>query len=631
MIPEKWRKYFNPEPFYQTMVPVIFVNTIISMLISIPLLKAGNAASSPDLPGIITFAAHYFSLNLAAGLVVYCLSVLPFRKLIMLLSSFLFFCLQIVLFIDMKIFTIFHYHINALVLNLLTTEGVSDSVILGQSTILMFAGLLLTLFLLEIFIHLAARKIPGKLAQGKGSLLRNTAKIIFFTGLVLIALDKGMYAYADLVNDTAITRNAKLYPLYQPFTIKRFMKTVFHFELNREQSFKVQTSHKGINYPKAKLRFDTAGDKKYNIIILAVEGLRFDMLDKDVMPNVWAFGQENSIYENHYSGGNGSRFGIFSLLYGIHGSYWHNFLAMRISPVLIDTLKEKGYDFRILASTALTFPEFRKTAFVRISDSIEDTFTTNDMPERDKIITGKLTDYISSVRSGQSFFAFLFYNSSHQPYKYPGNFEKFHPVIKKEDINYFLDTTKEKGAMMRNRYKNALFYTDYLIGKILSSLKQHHLLENTVVVITGDHGEEFYENDYLGHTSSFDDYQIKNLFVAHFPGYGRRLIERLTSHQDLVPTLMESLGCISPINDYAQGLSLLGNQEHPYVTSANWDTAALIDEQYKVIFSTELYNANLFEVHNRKDYAMLGNPKDAMKQEKQHLLDNVLKMSEFYK
>ena len=404
MIPEKLRKYFSPEPFYQTMVPVIFANAIISMIISFPLLETGIGTSSPNLLGIIPFVAHYFLLNLTAGLFVYCLSALPFRKLIIPLSAFLFFCLQTVLLIDMKIFTMFHYHINALVLNLLTTEGVSDSLILGKGTLLTFAGLLLSLFLIEILIHVSVRKISRKLGQGgKGSLLRNTSKAIFFAGLLLIALDKGMYAYADLVNDTAITRNAKLYPLYQPLTIKRFMKTVFHLELNREQGFKVRTAHKGINYPKEKLRFDPAKDKKYNIIILAVEGLRFDMLDKDIMPNVWAFGQENSIYENHYSGGNGSRFGIFSLLYGIQGSYWHNFLAMRISPVLIDTLIDQGYDFRILSSTALTFPEFRKTAFIRLADSIEDTFPTRDMTVRDMTITERLTDYLSSQRS-ETFF-----------------------------------------------------------------------------------------------------------------------------------------------------------------------------------------------------------------------------------
>ncbi len=503
--------------------------------------------------------------------------------------------------------------------------------ILGQGTLLTFAGLLLSLLLAEILIQVAVRKISGKLAPERGSLLRNTSKAIFFAGLLFIAADKGMYAYADLVNDTAITGNAKLYPLYQPLTIKRFMKTVFHLELNREQGFKVRTPHKGITYPKAKLRFDPAKDKKYNIIILAVEGLRFDMFDKDIMPNVWAFGQENSIYMNHYSGGNGSRFGIFSLLYGLRGSYWHNFLAMRISPVLIDTLIDQGYDFRILSSTALTFPEFRKTAFIRLSDSIEDTFPTRDMTVRDMTITERLTDYLSSRRSGKPFFAFLFYNSSHEPYKYPAEFEKFRPVLKKKDINYFLDIDRETVAMMKNRYKNALFYTDYLIGKIISSLKQNNLLGHTVVVITGDHGEEFYENNYLGHTSSFDDFQIKNLFVAHFPGYGPCRVERLTSHQDLVPTLLESLGCVSPIDYYAQGLSLLGNQEHPYVTSANWDSAALIDEKYKVVFSTELYNVNLFEVHKRKDYALLKNTKEAIKEEKQHLLDNFLKMSEFYK
>ncbi len=118
MIPEKLRKYFTPEPFYQTMVPVIFANTIISMIISFPLLKTGLGTACHALMGIIPFAAHYFLLNLAVGLVLYILSVVPLRKLVFFLSVLLFFCLQTVLLIDTKIFTIYHYHINALVLNL---------------------------------------------------------------------------------------------------------------------------------------------------------------------------------------------------------------------------------------------------------------------------------------------------------------------------------------------------------------------------------------------------------------------------------------------------------------------------------------------------------------------------------
>ncbi len=128
-----------------------------------------------------------------------------------------------------------------------------------------------------------------------------------------------------------------------------------------------------LRYPLKELAFDPSRNRNYNVIVIALEGVRFDNLNRDIMPNTWSFGQQNIVYNNHYSGGNGTRFGLFSLFYGINGTYWHNFLAQRRSPLLIDSLIDRGYDFKILSSTRLTFPEFRKTAFIRIPEYIEDT------------------------------------------------------------------------------------------------------------------------------------------------------------------------------------------------------------------------------------------------------------------
>ncbi len=620
---------FRRPPFFSFVIPVVVFNALVSMVISLPLFGEAVHQSSPAIIALqlVVFISHYFMLNLALGLVIALFSTILGRRPLVLISGLLFLLLQMLLIIDTRIYTIFHYHINALVWNMLTTEGVTDSVMLGKNTVLTFSVFFLIIFAAETFFLITI----GRLSSEKERVLARVSKILFFICLVGIAVDKASYAYANLVNNTKITQNVKLYLLYQPLTINRFARKVLHINVNREKELKVKDDYRDINYPKERLRFDPERNKKYNVIVLTVEGLRFDMLDPEIMPNTWKFSQQNLVFKNHYSGGNGSRFGIFSLFYGIHGSYWHNFLSRRISPVMMDTLIDKGYDFKIMSSTLLTFPEFRKTAFVRVPSFIEDTFETSDMTERDRIITDKLISYLSSHKGGKPFFSYLFFNSSHQSYKYPPAFEKFRPVVEWEEINYFTDADKEKMPMFKNRFKNAVYYSDYMIGRIITALESKGLMDKTILLITGDHGDEFYENGFFGHTSAFSDYQVKTVFVLHVPGAGARSDERLTSHMDFVPTVMELMGTITAAESYSQGLSLLGSKEHDYVSSANWDTASMIDDKVKIIYSTELYNIDCFEVRNKLDYALVSDNKEIIRQKKPYLFDALRRMTEFYK
>ena len=174
-------------------------------------------------------------------------------------------------------------------------------------------------------------------------------------------------------------------------------------------------------------------------------------------------------------------------------------------------------------------------------------------------------------------------------------------------------------------------YEDYLIGKIIETLEVRDLLDNSIVIITGDYGEEFYENDFFGHTSSFDDYQLKTAFVLHYPGNKYQLIQRITSHLDIVPTLMDYLGCISSPENYSQGLPLLGTKNHAYITVANRDNAAIIDDDVRIIYSTELYNIGSFEVRRKTDYTRVDDDRQLLRQKNSLLLDVLRRMSEFYK
>ena len=632
MIPENIKKYLSLQPFFPSLIPAVLANTLISMVISFPLFKYGNQQTSlfTSFINLISFTSHYFLLNISVGIIIFVLSFILHGRIMIFSKIILFFLLQVLLLIDTKIYSIFYYHLNSLVWNVITTEGAFDSVILGKVTIFIFSLYLLIIFLTELIINVKLANLYKNIKPERLPLYIKSLKVLFTVCICLIIVDKGIYAYGDIVNETSITKNARLYPLYQPFTIKRFASKVLHIEVNRELNFKMSNSNSMVKYPKQKLTFDSSKTKNYNIIVIVLDGFRFDMMNKDVTPNIWAFGQENLIYNNHYSGGNGTRFGIFTLLYGIHGSYWHNFLAQRISPIFIDTLIDHGYDFTILSATLLTFPEFRKTAFVKIPENIKDNFPGQNIPQKDELMTGEFINYISSRQSEKPFFAFLFYNSSHQSFHHPAEFKKFLPVSDRE-INYFKDIGKSNIHLLKNRYKNALYYEDYLLGKIIKELEVRSLLDNSIVIITGDHGEEFYENDFFGHTSSFDDYQLKTAFVLHYPRNKHQIIQRITSHLDVVPTLMDYLGCISPPENYSQGLSLLGSKTHNYITVANWDNAAIIDNELKIVYSTELYNIGSFEVRRKTDYTLVENARQLLKQKNSLLLDVLRKMSEFYK
>jgi uncharacterized protein len=614
--------------FYTT--PIVLLNTIISLCISQSLLDNASNQDAIVLTDVLSFVAHYFALNLAVGLIAWVSSLALRPRLTTAVNVVLFLLFQVVLLVDVRIYSIFRFHINGLVLNVITTEGAGDSVVIGRDTLLSFAAAVLVVLLVELAINIFTGAYVKRLSAERRILIERMSKALLCIGVMLIVAEKGLYAYADIMNKTEITKTAKLYPLYQPFTVKGFARRVLHVDVNREEAFKVRKGGDAVSYPKKRLVFDSTRDMRYNIIVIVLEGARFDMLSEEVMPNVWKFGREHTMFMNHYSGGNATRFGVFSLFYGLPGTYWHTFLANRISPLLIDTFLEKGYDFKILSSTKLTFPELRKTVFLRLPDYIVDSHPTADFAERDRIISDTLIDYVSTRNEDRPFFAVLIYNASHQMYKYPPSFEKFRPVVPKE-LDYFKDVTPENIPKVRNRYKNSLYYDDYLIGRIIETLRKKKLLENSVVVITGDHGEEFEEKGFLGHNSSFNDYQTKTLFVMNYPGQGPRVVTRLTSHTDLVPTLMGSLGCTSPVEYYAQGVSLLngdGNGRR-YVTAASWDKAALINDEFVFSFTTELYNLSAIKVNRRGGFAPAATDETQHREMRGMLLDFAGQMAEF--
>ena len=584
---------------FATLFWYLLANFLLTLFIGSSYL--GHGPESPSL--IEWFYKHIAFISNFALLYLFIGSILagttfaiPSIQFLRVLSGSVLSIFNVVLLVDTIIFKLYRFHINSLVWNILMTEGSSDSVILGQSTLITFGISIAMIFFFEIAVHI----MLAKWINIKYSLHKNIRRRLiygFLFCLLINVIDKGIYAYADLTNKTYITQYDKLFPLYQPLTIKRLAKYTFGYDVDQEIEFKAGNSSGMLNYPLSELSFVEDG-KKPNIVLIVIDSWRYDTMNPDVSPNIYSFAQNAMVFDNHYSGGNSTRFGIFSLFYGIYGTYWHSILSERKEPVLMKSIREMDYDIGIWSSTQLTFPEFRKTAFVGVIDHINDKLEGSEAKKRDAQ-QPELFDQWLGERNGENpFFAFLFLDAPHEPYSYPDNFTRYTPVV--EEINY-MDLNKDSDLIpFMNHYKNAVFFDDHITGQLINILQDRKLMDDTILIITGDHGAEFYERGFWGHNSSFSPEQVRVPFIMHIPGEEGKVYTHLTSHYDLVPTLFEQMGSTTSFDQYSIGKSILSNieQQREFLLVSSWSESAIIGQKATLVFSTETHNMGIFEIRD---------------------------------
>ncbi len=97
-------------------------------------------------------------------------------------------------------------------------------------------------------------------------------------------------------------------------------------------------------------------------------------------------------------------------------------------------------------------------------------------------------------------------------------------------------------ARLRALYDGEIFFADLAFGRILDHLEETRLLDNTVVVFTSDHGEEFMEHGRLQHGWLTEENIRIPLLIRHPDTIGGRRIHSRVTNLDLLPTLMDIAG-----------------------------------------------------------------------------------------
>ena len=528
--------------------------TIFGGLLLMFYIQGDSVVASMDAAGWLFFVtsclSHAAILLLALWLVFFLpWALLKLRRLAATLLITATSLLMMVGFVNMQVYKIYRFHLNGFILNMLTGPGAGD-IFDFDWKLYLTEGLMLTVI---VALCIGGWWLSGRIVR-QWKKRHTVVSILSLVATLLIA--NGIHVYGSFVVKPSIIKSVKLVPYYFPLSASNLLEDM-GFE---RHVMHVDEGEGGdLVYPLHAIETDTTKTTRPNIVMILIDSWSRLALTEECMPNLWKLAHEEQWYQNHVSCGNGTSFSVFGMFTGLQPYYWTAFETSRTSPVLVDQLLSLGYDFRAYPSATLEDPPFARMLFQHVPNLRIKT-PGNTAYERDlKIKEDLISDLPKLQKSDKPFFSFIFFDLLHA-YSLPKELlNRFQPSWEYGDFSKLhneMDPTP-----FWNLYRNSAYQTDKMVGEVVSRLKQLGLYDNTLIMITGDHAQEYNENhkNYWGHNSNFTKYQIGVPLIVHSPNSSKFKVHsskftHRTTHLDFVPTLMHDyLGVTNPIDDYSNG------------------------------------------------------------------------------
>lgn len=526
------------------------------------------------------------------------------------LSIILFSLAQVIVFANVQIHSLYHFHINGMVLNLLFSGALLETIAFSWWMWISIGLILLILLLAEYSLFLWIEKWP---ASDSPVTKKGVLFFVAFIGFILLN------GFAEGLRWDWVNSQRGYIPWLPPISMRSHLKRM-GFDVQKTPQT-LETKSSTIQYPLENLH--CANQHPMNILFLVVDSLRADMMTNEIMPFSHQLKSRGLDFTQHYSNANSTRYGMFTLFYGLNGSYWHPMLQAERGSVLFDITLEKNYQHFIYGSTKLTFPEFDRTIFSKLRDQLKKGSKATSA-DNDREITDRFLVDISTRDKTKPFLGFLFFDSPHAfslPYNYP---DIFSPRL--DQVNYLALDEDYDSLPFLNLYKTTANYVDTQIKRIIDVMDQQQLTNHTLIVITSDHGQEFNETglNYWGHNGNFSRWQTHVPFVLLWPGKSPQNYQHLSSHEDLVPTLMQEIfQCTNTVSSYSTGQSLLDTSNKDRSLLMETWTERAIYYNHTLYFMDTLGVGKTLDMNYRKI--------DTEKLPPAVLHDNIEKISRFLK
>ena len=175
--------------------------------------------------------------------------------------------------------------------------------------------------------------------------------------------------------------------------------------------------------------------------------------------------------------------------------------------------------------------------------------------------TDQVLDWIAGVQKRQPFFLFINYLEAHSPYRPPREYvRRFeaepgaidpYRVPQPGYVAYYGGRAAPSAAdfdAYRLLYDGAIAYMDQCVARVVSALRARGVLDDTLLIITSDHGESFGEHGLIGHQFSVYDNLLHVPLIIRFPpSFQSGTVDKQPVQLvDLLPTILDITGVSGP-------------------------------------------------------------------------------------
>jgi len=310
------------------------------------------------------------------------------------------------------------------------------------------------------------------------------------------------------------------------------------------------------------LLYRKAAEDTPNIILVSIDTLRADHLScygypYKTSPNMDELAQDGVIFKHTFSSTSWTLPSHVSLLTALDSP---NHQVINIlhklqdsNPTTADILRNNSY-----FCAAFTGGGFlrRRYGFAKGFDSFHQIMKGNNLAVRideAESLSHRTTNWLDK-NFDKKFFLFLHTYQPHMPYENNSNAGKLFlddnskwQRVRPKDIfrgkgKYRTDLSEKERKNVIALYDGEIRYTDeYLIKPLIEKLKTLGIYNNTLLIITSDHGEEFYEHQNWLHGSTLYNESIKIPLIIKFPDshYRGTIVENIARIIDITPTILE--------------------------------------------------------------------------------------------
>lgn len=296
-----------------------------------------------------------------------------------------------------------------------------------------------------------------------------------------------------------------------------------------------------------------------SVLFIIADCLRPDHLgyfgyDRDTSPEIDKFAAESVVFENTFSNAPWTKPSMGTLITSML-PYEHG--ALLWSDSLHDnclTLAELFRNQNYSTFAIQTNPSLRKVHnFHQGFQTYEEILLETDegfVLETAETVTAKFLHW--NKKQKKPFFAYLHYMDTHVPYNAPREFaetfgleteSKYNPgEFKTIEVRVLtkLGLSEAGKKEIIQLYDGAISYFDAHFRKILEELKIQGKLDNTIVVLISDHGEEFWEHGGFAHGQSLYNELLHVVYMIHYPKLlSPKKVESIVQLIDVYPTLLE--------------------------------------------------------------------------------------------